>query len=245
MAIEFKASKGLTEQIAEYLGARIIHMELKPGERLLEAKLASEMGVSRAPLREALRMLEMSGLVEFMPRRGVRVSELSEKTILGIADVLKELFGLLALKGVENGTREDYETLRTIRRSLSEYAEIEDISGYINATLQFAHSACRATKNLLLERVVLFLRTFAPTPVASTLFGLSGSWRRAMRRTLLPLPSSMACFLACVMERCSPRLVVFLCLREKHCCTSLTQTKRRCSLWLGNLSGTPMFTQRS
>jgi DNA-binding GntR family transcriptional regulator len=155
LAIEFKASKGLTEQIAEYLGARIIHMELKPGERLLEAKLASEMGVSRAPLREALRMLEMSGLVEFMPRRGVRVSELSEKTILGIADVLKELFGLVALRVVETGTREDYETLRTIRQSLSEYAEIEDISGYINASLQFAHSACRATKNLLLERVVL------------------------------------------------------------------------------------------
>ena len=157
MTIEFKASKGLTEQIAEYLGSRIIHMELKPGERLFEAKLAGEMGVSRAPVREALRMLEMSGLVEFMPRRGVRVSELSEKTVLAITDVLKEVLGLVALRGVENGTMEDYEKLRTIGKSLSEYAEIEDISGYLNATLQFAHSACRATKNLLLERVVLFL----------------------------------------------------------------------------------------
>jgi DNA-binding GntR family transcriptional regulator len=135
LTIEFKASKGLTEQIAEYLGSRIIHMELKPGERLFEAKLAGEMGVSRAPVREALRMLEMSGLVEFMPRRGVRVSELSEKTVLAITDVLKEVLGLVALRGVENGTMEDYEILKTIGKSLSEYAEIEDISGYLNATL--------------------------------------------------------------------------------------------------------------
>lgn len=157
MAIEFKASKGLTEQIAEYLESRIIHLELKPGERLYEIKLASEMGVSRAPLREALRMLEISGLVEFVPRRGVRVSELSEETVLAITDVIKEIFCLAATRVVENGDMEDYEKIKIAGKALEEYSESEDVSGYLNATLQFAKASCRATKNPLLEKIILFL----------------------------------------------------------------------------------------
>lgn len=156
MAIEFKASKGLAQQIAEYLGSRIIHMELKPGERLLEAKLAEEMGVSRAPLREALRILEMNGLVEFVPRRGARVSEMTEKSILALNDVVKEVVGLLAQRGVENGTKEDYEILMAEGQALKDYAEAGDISGYLNATLEFVRSACKATKNPFLEKVVLY-----------------------------------------------------------------------------------------
>jgi DNA-binding GntR family transcriptional regulator len=157
LAIEFKASLGLAEQIAEYLGSRIIHLEIKPGERILEAKLASEMGVSRAPLREALRILEMNGLIDILPRRGARVSEMSENSIIGLNDVLKEVLGLVAQRGVENGTMEDFEKVRVAGQALEEYAEIEDISGYLNATLQFARASCRATKNSLLEKVVLFL----------------------------------------------------------------------------------------
>jgi DNA-binding GntR family transcriptional regulator len=157
LAIEFKASLGLAEQIAEYLGSRIIHLEIKPGERILEGKLASEMGVSRAPLREALRILEMNGLIDILPRRGARVSEMSENSIIGLNDVLKEVLGLVAQRGVENGTMEDFEKVRVAGQALEEYAEIEDISGYLNATLQFARASCRATKNSLLEKVVLFL----------------------------------------------------------------------------------------
>jgi len=157
MAIEFKASLGLAEQIAEYLGSRIIHLELKPGERILEAKLASEMGVSRAPLREALRILEKNCLVEIVPRRGARVSEMSENSILGLRDVVMEVLGLVAQRGVENGDMEDFEKVRAAGQALEEYADIEDISGYLTATLQFARASCWATKNSLLEKVVLFL----------------------------------------------------------------------------------------
>jgi len=157
LSIEFKLPKGMVQQVAEHLGSRIIHMELKPGERLLEAKLAAEMGVSRPPLREALRMLEMSGLVEYMPRYGAKVSEMSEETIIEIIEVLKEILSFVTLKGVKTATMEDYEAIKEATQSLKDYAEIEDISGYINATRQFARSVCRATKNLLLERIVLFL----------------------------------------------------------------------------------------
>ncbi len=157
MSSEFKIPKGMVQQIAEHLGSRIIHMELKPGERIFEVKIASEMGVSRPPLREALRVLETCGLVEYTPRHGAKVSEISEETILATAEVLKEFLSFATLKGVQNATLEDYEALKAATQSLKEYAEIEDISGYLNATKQFASFACRATKNILLERIVLFL----------------------------------------------------------------------------------------
>lgn len=157
MSSEFKIPKGMVQQIAEHLGSRIIHMELKPGERIFEVKIATEMGVSRPPLREALRVLETSGLVEYTPRHGAKVSEISEETILATAEVLKEFFSFATLKGFQNATLEDYEALKAATQSLKEYAETEDISGYLNATKQFASIACRATKNILLERIVLFL----------------------------------------------------------------------------------------
>jgi hypothetical protein len=73
----FKVSKNLSEQIAGYLRVQIIRGELAPGERILEAKLAETMEVSRGPIREALRSLEKTRLIELTPRRGARVTEMS------------------------------------------------------------------------------------------------------------------------------------------------------------------------
>ena len=73
----FKVSSSLSEQIAEYISDRIIRMEIKPGERILETNIAKEFGVSRSPIREALRILEKTRLLELIPRRGARVAEMS------------------------------------------------------------------------------------------------------------------------------------------------------------------------
>ena len=59
----------------------ILTGRLKPGERLLENQLAEELGVSRTPIREALRMLEIENLVDLIPRKGAQVRKMSEKDI--------------------------------------------------------------------------------------------------------------------------------------------------------------------
>jgi DNA-binding GntR family transcriptional regulator len=69
--------KGITENTVDFLRSRIITGELKPGARLNEADLAAELGVSRAPVREALSVLEKDNLVARMPRRGTYVPELT------------------------------------------------------------------------------------------------------------------------------------------------------------------------
>ena len=72
-------SVSLVQQAAGFVRQRILAGAMKPGDRLREEQLASELGISRPPLREALRLLQSEGLVESQPRRGVIVSPLREQ----------------------------------------------------------------------------------------------------------------------------------------------------------------------
>src|SRR5690606_6928498 len=84
-------SRSLAQQAAEVVRRRILSGEIKPGEKLREEKLAGELGISRPPLREALRLLESEGLLEALPRRGVTVAPLSEKDAWEIATLRSAL----------------------------------------------------------------------------------------------------------------------------------------------------------
>lgn len=88
----FKAAKNLSEQIAEHLIEQIIAFKMPPGERVPEQKVAEELGVSRSPVREAFRILEKTGLVELVPRCGVRVTGFNEQRIESYCDVFTLLF---------------------------------------------------------------------------------------------------------------------------------------------------------
>lgn len=80
-------AQSLVELALDRIRADILRGDLAPGERLVEEQLTRRFGISRAPLREALRLLGQQGLVEHLPRRGVRVAELSARD-------MTELFGL-------------------------------------------------------------------------------------------------------------------------------------------------------
>jgi DNA-binding GntR family transcriptional regulator len=83
----------LVELVVRRLRSEILNGALAPGERLVEEQLTRRFGTSRAPLREALRLLGQQGLVEHLPRRGVRVTELSPRDIdelFSLRDVLEQ-----------------------------------------------------------------------------------------------------------------------------------------------------------
>lgn len=153
----FKASENLPEQIAAYLGEKIICLEMKPGEKIVETRLAEDLGVSRSPLREALRILEKQKLVELTPRRGARVSELTEESIVWLADVLKEILGLVAARAVENQDGESLLNLWKALEKLEESAERGDLQGFLEGSFRVAYHSCRSSKNKVLEGVVLYL----------------------------------------------------------------------------------------
>lgn len=90
MAALTLAPRALYEEVAELLRQRIFRRELQPGDWIDEMRLAQELGISRTPLREALKVLAAEGLVTMKVRRGAYVTEVSEKD-------LRDVYHLLAL----------------------------------------------------------------------------------------------------------------------------------------------------
>src|SRR5690349_14050541 len=93
MSLEASSAK-----LLESLGARIISGEMPPGTKLTEASLARQLGVSRAPLREALLKLEERQLIERVPFSGMRVAVLSPNTIFELFEIREVLEGLACRK---------------------------------------------------------------------------------------------------------------------------------------------------
>ena len=89
-------SLSLVEQVVDYLTEAIVRRKIKGGERLVESKLGAHFGISRAPVREALRVLEQNGLVTIYPRKGAFVKEISNEYIVENLVIRACLEGLAA-----------------------------------------------------------------------------------------------------------------------------------------------------
>ena len=94
--IRLDAYKPLREVVSETLRQAIQDGVLKPGERLMEIPLAEELGVSRTPIREAIRKLELEGFVVMVPRRGTYVANISLKDITQVFEIRSALEELAA-----------------------------------------------------------------------------------------------------------------------------------------------------
>ena len=81
----------LRDVVFNTLRQAILRGELKPGERLMEIHLADKLGVSRTPIREAIRKLELEGLVTMIPRRGAEVAQITEKSLRDVLEVRRDL----------------------------------------------------------------------------------------------------------------------------------------------------------
>lgn len=92
----------LPEQIAEQVSERILAGELHAGDRIQEQELSESFGVSRGPIREALRILEKDGVVRIMPNRGAHVTALSVKEVREIFEIREVLHGVVGRQSCEN-----------------------------------------------------------------------------------------------------------------------------------------------
>ena len=115
--------KALYEEVAEQLRQRIFRRELEPGSWLDELKIAEEFGISRTPLREALKVLAAEGLVTMKVRRGAYVTEMSEKDLRDVYHLLSLLESDAAGVVAERATPEQQQTLRDL------HAELESAAG--------------------------------------------------------------------------------------------------------------------
>lgn len=150
----FQDSKQLPEQIAQHLADKIIHLELKPGEKLLEEKLSGELGVSRSPVREAFYILNQWYLVDLVPRRGTFVTEFSEHHVNALYDILGPLYALINRKAARNFRSEDFNELEDILAKLDKNAASSNVEEFQKNIFEYACVFLRAANNPLLEKVL-------------------------------------------------------------------------------------------
>ena len=149
--------ENIPETVTREISEKIIRNELKPGERIFEARIAEEMGISRSPVREALRILEKNKLVELIPRKGARVTDISAAHIEWFYDVFEVLYGLVARKGIENAGDEDRADLQTALKKIEDSASKNHVEGYFEGIFEFAAVGMRAARNPLLTQMLLDL----------------------------------------------------------------------------------------
>ncbi len=150
--------KPLREVIFNTLRQAIIIGELKPGERLMEVTLAEKMGVSRTPVREAIRKLELEGLVDMLPRKGAHVADLSVKDIMDVLEVRATLDGLATELCAAKITDEELEELKRVNAQFSVFVEKDNLQGSIKKDVEFHDIIYNASRNIKLIQLLNNLR---------------------------------------------------------------------------------------
>lgn len=120
------APRALYEEVAELLRQRIFRRELEPGSWIDELKIAEEYGISRTPLREALKVLAAEGLVTMKVRRGAYVTEVSEKDLADVYHLLSLLESDAAGVVAERATEDQRADLRTLHQQLEDASSDRD-----------------------------------------------------------------------------------------------------------------------
>lgn len=150
--------KPLREIVFETLREAIINATLRPGERLMEIQMAEEMGVSRTPVREAIRKLELEGFVVMIPRKGAYVAGISMKDIADVFEIRTALEGLAAGLAAERITEEELEQLERILVKIGECVNNNDLEKLIEIDTEFHDTLFKASRNERLVQIVNNLR---------------------------------------------------------------------------------------
>ena len=150
--------KPLREVIFTTLREAIIMGELKPGERLMEVQLSQKMGVSRTPVREAIRKLELEGFVNMVPRKGAEVAKLSVKDIMDVLEVRASLDGLATSLAASRITDEEIKELKHVLTQFENYVEKDNLQGVIKKDVEFHEVIYNASKNDKLMQILNNLR---------------------------------------------------------------------------------------
>lgn len=166
----FEPPKSLVEEIVRALTDQIVRGELRPGTRLVEERLASELGISRPPIREAFRVLHRERLVDIAPRRGVRVHEPTAREIADVYVCREALEGLSARLAAERIDAPALASLEALERKMADAARTGDLNRYFEANVRFHDEVAVASQN---ESLVALLRTLGTRVLQMRHYSLS------------------------------------------------------------------------
>ena len=137
----------LRDVVFNTLRDAILTGKLVPGERLMENQLAEKLGVSRTPVREALRMLELENLVELVPRKGAQVLDMTEKDIVNILEIRSALEGLATSLACKKMTKECLQQLKNMEVDFERAVAENDVERFVDIDEDFHDVIFQATEN--------------------------------------------------------------------------------------------------
>lgn len=144
----------LRDVVFNTLRQAILTGELKPGERLMEIHLADKLGVSRTPIREAIRKLELEGLVTMIPRKGAEVARITEKSMNDVLEVRRAMDALCAELACERITDEETAQLRQACVAFETAVKTRDVKKIAQADVELHDIIVKATGNQRLVQLI-------------------------------------------------------------------------------------------
>jgi DNA-binding GntR family transcriptional regulator len=175
----------LADQVKERLLADILDGRHPPGSRIIETKVARELGTSQAPVREALRGLEALGVVEITPFRGSRVRRPSRREIIEAYAVRSALEGLAASLAVPRMTDADIAGLAGHLEAMRSAARDDDGHGVAEADAQFHGRIVELADNDTLLKVWRSLEPFSRTYITLVIPGADPQWSADLHAPVL------------------------------------------------------------
>jgi len=150
---ELIQKRPLKEDIFDVLHEKIISGTYKPGDWLRQDDIATQLGVSMTPVREALDLLVSAGLAERVPYRGVRVREMSTKDVVEAYGLRLFLEAVIAQEAARNITREQIAGLERTLDEMKKHETLKDVSTERRSSREFHSAIAEATKNDLLVKL--------------------------------------------------------------------------------------------
>lgn len=148
----------LRDVVFKTLRQAILKGELEPGERLMEIQLAERLGVSRTPIREAIRKLELEGLVLMIPRKGAEVARISESNLRDVLEVRRSLEELAIDLACQRMTEEELEELKVTQEKFSLAIKSGDAMQIAETDERYHEIIYLSTKNERLVQILNNLR---------------------------------------------------------------------------------------
>ena len=142
----------LAVQVADALRELILEGRIRGGEKIREKELTELFGVSRTPLREAMKILASEGLIDLIPNRGAVVSERSEAELADIFPILAALEGIAGAQAAERATEAELSEIRALTDRLRASRSVNDRPGYFEINQAIHNAILKASRNDTLRR---------------------------------------------------------------------------------------------
>ena len=148
----------LRDVLFKTLRQAILKGELEPGERLMEIQLAERLGVSRTPIREAIRKLELEGLVLMIPRKGAEVAKISENNLRDVLEVRRSLEELAIDLACQRMTEEELSELKKTEERFAKAIQTGEVMEIAQTDESYHEIIYNSTKNQKLVQILNNLR---------------------------------------------------------------------------------------